>query len=123
MKIGNWALLWLYKDYSILAIARVTKKLTQQYVDPFLIKESVGCLVYKLDIPPNWKIYPVFLIVQLELASTPSEYQFQRPQLIQLPSVYVNDIIDTYKLFEIEQFLNKRTVKRGRGHSLEYLVR
>ncbi len=41
MKVGNWAMLRLHKSYSILSLAGVTKKLTQQYVSPFRIKERV----------------------------------------------------------------------------------
>lgn len=37
--------------------------------------------------------------------------------------MYVDNNTDTYKLFKLEQFLNKRMVKRDRGYSLKYLVR
>lgn len=30
---------------------------------------------------------------------------------------------DTYKSYEIERLLNRRTVKKGRGRATEYLVR
>ena len=53
MKVDEWALLRLHKGYSIPATARVTKKLTQQYVGPFRIMEKVGRLAYRLDVPPN----------------------------------------------------------------------
>ena len=51
MKVGDWAMLKLYKGYSIPSSAGVTKKLTQQYVGPFRVLEKVGRLAYKLDIP------------------------------------------------------------------------
>ena len=62
MKVGEWALLWLHKGYSIPATAGVTKKLTQQYVGPFRIMKKVGRLAYKLDVPPDWRIHPVFSV-------------------------------------------------------------
>lgn len=37
IKIGEWAMLWLHKGYSIPAIAGIIKKLTQQYVGSFRI--------------------------------------------------------------------------------------
>ena len=123
MKVGDWALLWRHKGYSIPATTGVTKKLMQQYVGPFLIKERVGRLTYKLDIPLDWRIYLVFSITQWEPAPTPFEDPFLRPQPTQRPSVYVDGETDTYKSFEVERLLNKRTVKRGRGRSLEYPVR
>lgn len=53
MKKGKWAMLQLHKGYSIFAALEVIKKLTQQYMGPFQIKDKVGWLAYKLKIPPN----------------------------------------------------------------------
>lgn len=66
MKVGEWAMLRLHKGYSLPSTVGITKKLTQQYVGPFLILERIGRLAYKLDITPDWRIYPVFSVVQLE---------------------------------------------------------
>lgn len=35
IKVGDWAMLRLHKGYSVLSLAGVIKKLTQQYVGPF----------------------------------------------------------------------------------------
>ena len=51
MKVGDWAMLKLHKEYSIPSSASVTKKLTQQYVGPFRVFEKVGRLAYKRDLP------------------------------------------------------------------------
>lgn len=67
---------WLHRWYSILAMVGVTKKLTQEYVGSFLIKERIGRLAYKLDIPLDWKIPPVLLIAQLQPAPTSSKDPF-----------------------------------------------
>ena len=42
MKVGDWAMLRLYKGYSIPSSVGVTKKLTQQYVGPFCVVEKIG---------------------------------------------------------------------------------
>lgn len=42
MKVRDWAMLKLYKSYSISSFVGVTKKLTQQYVGPFQIIEKIG---------------------------------------------------------------------------------
>lgn len=55
-------MLRLYKRYNISTMARITKKLIQQYVGPFHILEKVSQLTYRLDIPPDWQIHPVFSI-------------------------------------------------------------
>lgn len=62
MKVDEWTMLQLHKRYNMPAIARVTKKLKQQYVGLFYTLEKVGRLTHKLDIPADWKIHPVFLV-------------------------------------------------------------
>lgn len=62
LKVEDWAMLRLYKGYSIPSSLGVTKKLIQQYVRPFQVLERVGRLAYKLDVPHDWKIYPIFSI-------------------------------------------------------------
>ncbi len=123
MKVGDWAMLRLHKDYSIPSLAGVTKKLTQQYVGPFQIKERLGRLAYKLEIPDDWRIHPVFLVAQLEPAPKPSNNPFRCPHPHHPPSVFVDSDTDTLKSFEINRLLNKRTIKRGKGLTIEYLVR
>lgn len=53
IKIGNWAILWLHKSFLIFIVTGVIIKLTEQYMDPFLIKEKIVYLAYKLDILSN----------------------------------------------------------------------
>lgn len=76
MKIGEWVILWLHKRYSIPTTARITKKLTQQYIGLFQIVKKVGCLAYKLDIPFYWWIHSVFFVIQLEPAPPLAEDLF-----------------------------------------------
>lgn len=123
MKVGDWAMLRLHKGYSILTSAGITKKLTQQYVGPFLILKKVGRLAYRLEVPRDWKIHPVFSIAQLEPAPAPAQDPFHRPRPDMPPAVFVDGETDTLKSFEIERLLNKQTVKKGRGHATEYLIR
>ena len=123
MKVGDWTMLRLHKGYSIPSSAGVTKKLTQQYVGPFRIKERVGRLAYRLEIPNDWRIHPVFSVVQLEPAPEPSNDPFRRPRPHHPPAVFVDGDTDSFKSFEIDRLLNKRTIKRGKGLTVEYLVR
>ena len=123
MKVGEWAMLRLHKGYSIPATAGVTKKLTQQYVGPFRIVEKVGRLAYRLDVPPDWRIHPVFSVAQLEPAPPPTEDPFGRPFPSNPPPVFVKGDTDKIKSFEIERLLNKRQVKKGKGQAIKYLVR
>lgn len=81
LKVNNFTLLWLHKGYLIPSILGITKKLTQQYVEPFWMLERIGKLVYQLNIPANWRIYNVFTIAQLEPASNPTGNLFNWPRL------------------------------------------
>ena len=123
MRVGDWAMLRLHKGYSISSSIGVTKKLTHQYVGPFRIVEKIGRLAYKLDVPSDWRIHLVFFVAQLEPAPYPAEDPFQcfRPQ--HPTSVFVEGDTDRYKSFEIDRLLNKRTIRKGRGLAIEYLVR
>ena len=123
MKVGEWAMLRLHKGYSIPATVGVTKKLTQQYVGPFRILEKVGHLAYKLDVPRDWRIHPVFSVAQLEPAPPPALDPFSRPIPSEPPPVFVEGDTDTLKSFEVERLLNKRLVKRRKGRNIKYLVR
>ena len=123
LKIGDWAMLRLHKGYSIPSSLGDIKKLTQQFVGPFRVLERVGRLAYKLDVPQDWRIYPVFSIAQLEPAPSPAEDPFGHLRPEHPPPVFVEGDTDAVKSFEIDRLLNKRTVKKGRGHAVEYLVR
>lgn len=111
MKVGTWAMFWLYKRYSISSALGVIKKLTQQYINLFPILEIIGCLAYKLDISANWKIHPVFLVAQLKLTFFQISDPFNQPRLTNRPMVFVNGDKGNFILFKIEQFLNKHTVR------------
>ena len=116
-------MLKLHKGYSIPSSVGVTRKLTQQYVGPFRILEKVSRLAYKLDVPNDWRIHPVFSVAQIEPAPDLSKDPFYRPRPQQPPSVFVEGDTDHHKSFEIDRLLNKRTVRKGKGLAIEYLVR
>jgi hypothetical protein len=67
-------------------------------------------------------VHLVFTIAQLEPAPHDQD-PFTRPQPSQPSSVSVEGDTKTYKSWEIERLLNKRTIWKGRGTSVQYLVR
>ena len=115
-------MLRLHKGYLISSLVGVTKKLIQQYVDPFQIKEKLRRLAYRLEIPDDLKIRPVFLVVQLEPTPEPSNDHFWRPHPHYPLYVFVDGDTDTLKSFEIDRLLNKRIIKRGKGLTIKYLI-
>lgn len=80
-------------------------------MSPFRIFEKVGHLAYKLDISANWKIYLVFLIVQLNPASNLAQDLFTKPFSSYPPPVFVEGDTNILKSFKIEQLLHKRLLK------------
>lgn len=71
----------------------------------------------------HWKINPVIKTAQLEPSADPAADPFSRPRPDHPGSVFVEGDTDTYKSFEIERLLNKRTIRRDRGRVTQYLVR
>ena len=122
LKVDDYALLRLHKGYSIPSTAHVTHKLGQQYVGPFRVTERVGRLAYRLDIPPHWRVYPVFTIAQLE-PMPPGEDPFARPRPDHPPSVFVEGDTDEWKSYDVERLLNRRVKKRRGKYVTEYLLR
>ncbi len=123
MKKGEWTILRLHKGYSIPATLGITKKLTQQYVGPFQIENKVRRLAYKLKIPSDWKIHPVFSVAQLQPAFSPTEDLFSRLYPTHPIPVFINGDTDLVKSFQVERLLNRKTIRQGRGNLVKYLVR
>ena len=65
----------------------------------------------------------MFIIQQLKSVSDSNLNLYQRPQLNELPSIYVDSDTKTFKSFEVECLLNKRIVKRECDKFTEYLIR
>ena len=122
LRAGDWALLRLHRGYDIPANRRTGRKVGQQFVGPFQVLERIGRLAYRLAIPNNWKIHPVFTVAQLEPCPDPSEDPFHRVRPTD-PEAVNAERDDEEPEWEVERILDKREIKRGRGYSTEYLVR
>lgn len=88
----------------------------------FQITKKIGRLTYKLKIPDDWKIYLVFLVAQLESTPEPFNDSFWRFYSHYLPTLFDDNDNDSLKSFEIYCLLNKKTMKRSKGLTVEYLV-
>ena len=92
---------------------RPTKKLTPRYIGLFKIVEKTSPLVYKLDLPDMMKTHPVFHVSLLKEYNEDT-VDFERPEP---PSPIID--IDTNDEFEVEDILDKRTIRR----KTEYLIK
>ena len=81
---------------------------------PFQVIEIIGQQAYKLSLPEDWKIHPVFHVPLLKDWRT-ARLQEDRP----VPT-YVPDVEEPYH--ETERILRGRRVKRNKKILKEYLV-
>ena len=79
-------------------------------------------MVYKFDVPTNWKIQPVLLIAQLE-PGPKNKNPYDRKSKPNKPQP-MTEFNKNWHEYEIEKFLNRRTKKYGKNKPLtEYLVK
>ena len=119
MKIEEWALIRLHKNYNISATAILRRKLSQQYVDFFKIIKKIENFAYRLQISNTWKVWSIFAISQLEFSHHASSDSFERTQFSS-DSVFVEEDTKQIKFFEIKKLLVKKQIKR---RDVEYLIR
>ena len=90
-------------------------KLQKQFVGAFEVTEKIGQQAYRLSLPADWKIHPVFHIPLLKDWET-ADLQEDQPA----PTGDVPDAEESY--YDIERILLWRKVKHGRKFLKEYLI-
>lgn len=123
MEEGQYTYLRLHRGYHL--PGKPSRKLSQQFCGPFLIKKRVGMLAYELDLPSHWRIHPVISVAQLEPSPTPGSDPFHRPHQNHPDSVQTDGDTDEWASFEIDSLVDRRYRKYGRSRKpiKEYLVR
>ena len=104
-----------YKRYNI-SDFRI-KKISQQFVGSFKVKNRMKKLIYEIELLQNMKIHSIILIIYLKKATDPAKDPFTK---IKLPLLLI--MIDKKEEFEIDRLLAKRRIKKKRGFATEYLV-
>ena len=59
---GTWVLL----STKNLKLARPNRKLSERFIGPFQIIDTIGTQAYKLELPPQVRVHPVFHVSLLE---------------------------------------------------------
>ncbi|KAD4983075.1 hypothetical protein E3N88_19746 [Mikania micrantha] len=106
---GNWVYLKLRPFVQTTLKSRKDSKLIPKYFGPFLILQKVGKVAYKLDLPSEAQIHPVFHVSLLKLAHGPHQ------PLVPLPS-------NPRFSLKPRSIIDRRVVRRGQRMVTQVLV-
>ena len=97
---------------------RPTKKLRPLFAGPYTITEVINPVAYRLDLPTNLQVHPVFHVSPLKrFVENPTQFSSRTeppPPEIQA---------DGTEEFELEAITDKRVLGRGRWKRIEYLLK
>ena len=82
---------------------RLSRKLSDWYLEPFRIINILGTQAYKLELPENWKIHPVFHVSLLK----PYMWKEGENPLNDNPLKLINNV----KEWSVKAILNKKRAK------------
>ena len=109
-KIGDQV--WLEGRH--LCTNQPTTKLAPRRHGPFVIAQVMSPVSYRLELPTQWSIHPVF---HIDLLTPYRETPMHGPNYSRPPP----DLVDNAEEYEVEKILDSR--KFGRGRKLQYLVK
>jgi hypothetical protein len=92
-----------------------TQKLLPRFIGPFAVVQRIGENAYKLQLPANLKMHPVFHVSLLKPYR--SDGRYQPPP----PPIHVDD--DGELWYEVEAVLQHRELKRGKRTMTQYLIK
>ena len=93
--------------------ARRSQKLAVRYYGPFKVLQKIGTVAYRLDLPPDSRIHPIFHVSKLKKKLG----EVIQPQG-QLPPLAEDGSLHPFP----EAILAKRLVKRGNSTDVEVLI-
>ena len=111
-KFHQGDLVWL--EGRNLKIDQPTSKLAAKRHRPFPVAQVLSPITYRLTLPEQWKVHPVF---HVDLLTPYKETTFHGANYTRPPP----DLINDEEEYEVEQILDSRV--RGRNRKIQYLVK
>jgi hypothetical protein len=105
----------LRKNTELPGDAEIKRKLYPRFIGPFTIRETIGTLAYKLDLPDSLKVHPVFHVSLLKKYNADADH----------PPPPLPIIFEGRPEWEVEDILEHDRIRKGRGHREEiyYLIK
>jgi hypothetical protein len=97
-----------------LRMTHPTTKLRAKRFGPFKVMEVLSAVMYRLDLPPTWKIHNTFHTAVLHPYK---ETELHRPNFVETPP----DLVEGHEEWEVDSVLASR--RTGQKKTLQYLVR
>jgi len=94
---------------------RPKKKLTPKFVGPYKVIEKISHTAYKLDLPDNIKIHPVFHVSLLKLYKEEKEFTRKTPP----PPVILPETNE--EEYEVEEILDEKIIRNQPHYLVKWL--
>jgi hypothetical protein len=95
-------------------------KLSAKYIGPFKIVERIGEVAYKLELPSNIKMHPVFHVSKLRLHKDDHNKFPSRVQQPDRPPAVIDS--NEQEEWEVDRIVSHRERGKGTRKRMEYLV-
>jgi hypothetical protein len=114
-EVGDQVLLNSHHVHLASQALRPSKKLQHRFIGPYPIISKVSPVAYKLALPPDLRIHPVFHVSLLRPYLAPDTVAHRSPPVEPPPAISVDDHLE----YEVEYILDVRSRYRRR----EFLVK